>query len=250
MEIKTLHIAPALSVTSCIRSSLHNFEGMNKVIHCPVHLSCTPLPKDYSDRELFRTTMCYQDIKVYDALLSFVNIDFNQYDRIIVWHGDVASELLMLYMVADLVDYRKLYEIDLTDSVDLTQKVACDAYAEQRDGFWKISMGEIRMSDVEEYELHLLLKKTSVSDSISYRRLWQEFRALDVNYIFNRQNGKLTGYPDDFMDEAILESCKQCKRFILTVADVLNRFSYLDLNDTAIINRIHTIQKKLIGTDL
>ena len=91
---------------------------------CPTSLSYGILPEDYTKRELAATVASFKNIGWTDDLYKFVHRDYSVYDKVIVWHGRDAGELLLLYLMADLTR-DNLYEIDVADCEELLQNFIC-----------------------------------------------------------------------------------------------------------------------------
>ena len=61
------------------------------------------LAKDFSDKELCFALASHNKMNEFDHLKSFITTDFSSFDKIIVWHGWSASELLLLYLMSVLI---------------------------------------------------------------------------------------------------------------------------------------------------
>lgn len=66
------------------------------------------------DRELF---LNYNDFEHYtkcDNLTEFIDYNFDEYEKIVVWHGNNVEDLLMLYLSCSLIK-GKLYDVDISE---------------------------------------------------------------------------------------------------------------------------------------
>ena len=237
MSSKNLHVAPCLTASGVIKMAMPD-RGSEEVIYLPVDLSCSPLPKDYSDRELFKTVLWHNRMESYDRLTEFINFDFSKYDKIIVWHGDVSWELLFLYLMCDITDHEKLYEIDLTQSKELVETVSIrhQKHNPVLKRNWNIYMGEISLEETS--HLFRSEKKIENNKCFYYKELWYKWRNIKKNYILNSPSGELKGYSDNFMDKAIFRALKKESNMRKVVNDVFNKQNCYALS-------YHTIKRRI-----
>lgn len=139
---------------------------------CPTLLSYGILPEDYTKRELAATAASFKNIGWTDDLYKFVHRDYSVYDKVIVWHGRDAGELLLLYLMADLTR-DNLYEIDVADCEELLQKFICS----YRYHFPVIFVAALNIEDMECQNLvGKYLKKVGEEQQNQYQSNWEYWR--------------------------------------------------------------------------
>ena len=112
MAAKNLHIVHSDQTAKRV-FRIVNCPDTDEIAVCPVIFSCGILPKTYDKKEL-EDTAEFLRLYSYYSLYDFIHKNFSAYDKVIVWHGRTAEELLLLYLMADLTK-DNLYEIDLAD---------------------------------------------------------------------------------------------------------------------------------------
>lgn len=138
----------------------------------PVSLAHVYIPKDYTDRELFQTAKQYNSMEVFDKLKSLVHLDFSLYDKVIFYHGRYASDMLSLYMLADLITSDNMYEVD----IDNTEYFKSE---------WKSysCTGELSDAKFIDTAYHTFTKKVSQEEKLIYKKEWDKWR-MQGNYAF------------------------------------------------------------------
>lgn len=115
MEKKTLHVVSSPSRKGMLRMGLGKLDFYPEVIYLPIDFSFGYIPKDFSDKELCFALASHDNVEVFDQLKEFVTTDFSQYEKVIVWHGWSAHELLLLYLMSVLVE-GTLYHVDIREN--------------------------------------------------------------------------------------------------------------------------------------
>ena len=110
METKTLHVVSSSSA----KVTLEMGKVKDDIVFLPINLSCAYIPKDFSDKELCFALASQNKIGIFDQFKDFITKDYSVYDRVIVWHGWAASDLLLLYLMSTLIE-DNLYQITITD---------------------------------------------------------------------------------------------------------------------------------------
>lgn len=114
MKKKTLHVVSSLCTKGTLKMGLCKLEQKPEIAYLPIDLSFGYIPKDFSDKELCFALASHGHMEVFDQLKKFVTTDYSQYEKVIVWHGLSASELLLLYLMSVLVE-GELYHVDIRD---------------------------------------------------------------------------------------------------------------------------------------
>lgn len=111
MNKKILHIVYSDAAKERVFQLINSSENEELEV-CPTYLSYGILPKNYTKKQLAATAASLQKYDWTDNLYKFVHRDYSVYDKVIVWHGRDAGEILLLYWMADLTK-DNLYEIDV-----------------------------------------------------------------------------------------------------------------------------------------
>lgn len=170
MAAKNLHIVYSDYVEKRV-FRIVDYNRRDEIEVCPVVFSIGILPKTYEKKEL-EDTAEFLRIYSYYSLYEFVHKDYSAYDKVIVWHGRTASELLLLYMMADLAQ-DNLYEIDLADNEELF------SYFKKHSSYHYpvITTDFLEAEHMDKYDwLNAYLKKVSAKQHEKYRNGWEHWR--------------------------------------------------------------------------
>lgn len=243
MKNKILHVVSSHSATIKIGFDIINIK--DEISCFPINLSFGYLPKDFSDKEiafclashhLFST----QYIKCFEEFKQFISTDYSVYDKVIVWHGGLASDLLLLYLVSVLVK-EKLYQIDIRDCVALFKKISSKPFC---------GIGFICPEDISLYNLISLAKPLSKETMHHCKEKW--FKWTNNNSMVRLNDittGEIKTYPENFVDDLIIEAARKnlnLGNFSGFIA--LKTGRDIGLYDYIILSRIsHLIAKHKIG---
>lgn len=170
MAAKNLHIVSNDHVAKRV-FRIVDCSKTDEITVCPVIFSCGILPKTYDRKELVDTAE-FLRIYSYYTLYEFVHRDYSAYEKVIVWHGRTASELLLLYLMADLTK-DNLYEIDIAD---------CEKFFSyfQKHSLYHypvITTDFLEPDDMDKYDwLNTCLKKVNMEQYKKYRSEWEYWR--------------------------------------------------------------------------
>lgn len=234
MNGKTLYVTSELSNAGMVRCTLHNMKISEEVVYCPIDLSCGYLPKDFSDKELCFAVASQSFVvttqgrtNLFDELKKFVSTDYSVYDKIIVWHGWSAQDLMTLYLMSVLVE-RNLYHIDMKD---------CSTFMSNMPSTPFPGMGYVSPCYMQ--EIISLAKPVSAVEKQKYQRLWHKWIYSKHPYRFSDlQTGVIKGYPESFMDKTIYELSKTNPSIMTLTARVMEEYYHLSISDSAILGRI------------
>lgn len=120
MNKKILHVVSSDAVKERV-FQLINSSKNEEIVVCPTSLDYGILPKNCTKKELTATALSLQKYSCSDSLYEFTHRDYSVYNKVIVWHGRNAEEILLLYWMADLTK-DNLYEIDVADCEEIFQK--------------------------------------------------------------------------------------------------------------------------------
>lgn len=230
--MRTIHITPGISAYYTISKALPQ-DSYDDIIYCPVDLSVSPLPNDYSDRELFKTIAHSKNVLMFDKLKAFIHYDFSKYDRVVVWHGDISFEMLILYLLSDLVEENKLYEIDLTKSKFMK------SLSTKRN--WTAYMGEISINDIINADLLSQIQMIPAEKFLEFKKEWNTWRKTKCDYILNNQYGKLKAYRNSLIDKAILQEVNEGMELRKLSSRVYRSLERYGLSERVIIDRIYQL---------
>ena len=233
-EEKTLHVVSALTYKGTLKQAFREMGITDDIIYLPVDFSYRYIPKDFSDKELcfsaFSNGSVMRDSQfqqnVFEKLREFIDTDFTQYGKVVVWHGLAAFDLLLLYLMSVLAE-NNLYQVDIRDCKEFMEK---SLYPD---------MDRISPNDITSLNMYSYAKPLS-KDEIEYnKKQWHRWAHSSSPYHFSNFNdGIIREYSKDFMDDAILEYAKKESRLFSLVVKVFTRFEELAIIDTSIIKRI------------
>lgn len=237
MEQKTLHVVNGLSARNTVRRGLSEMGIMDDIVCLPIDFSLHYIPKDFSDTELMLSAMSpnnlglelQEKMVIFNQLKEFVTTDYSNYDKVIVWHGWSAYDLLLLYLMSVLVG-DNLYHIDIT---------TCEDYMKKYPSLPYLDMGYVSPYDVYTFNMLSFAKAVTDKEKIEYTNQWSRWKNSSAPYRFsNIHTGVIEEYQADFMDEAILKYANNESKFILLVGKVFKEFDDLFISGSIIINRI------------
>ena len=234
MKEKVLHIARGPFYRGILLSA--GIKG--EKVAFPLCLSFGHIPRDFSDKELCFSIMSYYhgwDSKrwkeEFSVLKRLVKQDYSAYDKVVVWHGGGAEELLMFYMMAALTD-NNLYHVDVRD---------CPEYLAKDTTITNPDMSYLSTADIKDFNMFSYLKPVSLQERELYRDLWGKWSQNDAPYRFSTLDSDcIKEYSSDFMDETILEVIEGETDQRRIIGSVMDRFmmKYKRIPAAVIHNRI------------
>ena len=127
MKEKILHVVSSACYRVILKQAFYGMGIEDEIIYLPVDFSCNYIPKDFSDTELMLSAMSIdglelqEKIVIFNQLKEFITKDYTHYEKVIVWHGGSATDLLLLYLMSILTD-DNLYHIDITTCEDFMKE--------------------------------------------------------------------------------------------------------------------------------
>ena len=107
-----------------------------------------------------------------DSLYEFTHTDYSVYDKVIVWHGRRAEDILLLYWMADLTK-DNLYEIDVADCEEIFKEFKRTSLYQ----FPVIFLEALEIEELERYDwLGEYLKKVGKEQHDQYKSNWEYWR--------------------------------------------------------------------------
>ena len=107
-----------------------------------------------------------------DSLYEFTHRDYSVYNKVIVWHGRNAEEILLLYWMADLTK-DNLYEIDVADCKEVFEEFKRTSLYH----FPVIFVEALEIEELERYDwLGEYLKKVGEEQHSQYKSNWEYWR--------------------------------------------------------------------------
>ena len=237
MEKKTLHVVSGLSYRGTLKFGLFQMGIKDEIIYLPIDFSFRYIPKDFSDTELMLSAISInilgvelqEKIDIFNQLKEFVTKDYSDYEKVVVWHGWSAYDLLLLYLMSVLVG-DNLYHIDITTCEDFMKKKSSLPY---------LDMGYVSPYDIYTFNMPSFAKAVTDKEKIEYTNQWNRWKNSSAPYRFsNIHTGVIEEYPADFMDEAIIKYAKNESKFIILVGKVHKEFDCLFISDNIVVNRI------------
>ena len=229
MEKKTLHIVSSLSIKAVVRVGLDNLDIYPEISYLPINFSFGYIPKDFSDKELCFALASHNQMEAFDQLKDFVTTVYSQYEKVIVWHGWSAQELLMLYLMSVLT-YDNLYHIDIT---------SCAEFMKKQNSWPYVDMGCVCPDDIKTFSMLSLAKKVMGTEKTEYIGQWNRWKASTKPYRFiSAETGIIEEYPADFMDDTIIKYAKEGRVLGALMAKVFQEYYNLFISTSIILKRI------------
>ena len=253
----TLHIANGASASGTLKHYFkkNQLDGINEVLCFDDYLAIGPLyncnkinsPQLLSQRARYFFNMLQAthleevtDANIEDQWLlditkdisKLCHFDFTSCHKVVIWHGDNAPELSLLYLCCHIIDEHKLYHISINDYALSTQVLR------------GVGACSLEMLD----RLNNQEKKIGPIDCVHYAQLWQALvklskRSDSLLRIFESNEVKAVG--EDYFDEQILMQCQEQGQgtFVLMMA-LVGRILGLSeqlITDTFIIARVYCL---------
>lgn len=237
MKKKTLHIVRSLSIMGAVRMGLSKLDYYPEISYFPINLSIGYIPKDFSDKELCFALASHNQIEFFEKLKRFVTTDYSQYEKVIVWHGWSAHDLLLLYLMSVLVK-GTLYHVDIRDCKGFMEKhLSKDSSRSYPD------MGYISPYDICTYDMLSLAKPLNNDEKFDCRMQWSGWVNTSSPYRFSSiYNGVIEEYPGNFMDDSIIISMQKYSRLLRVVGNVMMEYDHLFIPDSIIMRRIYQLR--------
>ena len=218
MKENTLHVVSGLSSRGRLLQSLGLLGIKENVTYLPTDFSFGHIPKDFSDKELCFSLASRNQIDGFYNLKEFITTDYSRYQKVIVWHGWSANDLLLLYLMSVLTE-ENLYQIDISDQYP--------------------NMGYVCIQDIIDKNMVSLAKPVSKQEQINYRNQWYKWANSNSPYRFSDiHTGVIKEYPENFMDSCIIESVKETDNLFMIIGAVMTKFDHLFIPDFIIYRRI------------
>ena len=228
MEKKTLHVVSSLCTKGTLKMGLCKLEQKPEIAYLPLDLSIGYIPKDFSDKELCFALASHDHMEVFEELKKFVTTDYSQYEKVIVWHGLSASELLLLYLMSVLVE-GELYHVDIRD------------YKGKDPSRLYPDMGYVCPGDIS--DMISLAKQLNFNAKEYCREQWYKWANSQAPYRFsNIHAGVIEEYPEDFMDDSIKEYVQKKSSFNRVVGKIMMKYDDLFIPDSIIVKRLYHLR--------
>lgn len=228
MKKKTLHVVSSLCTKGTLKMGLCKLEQKPEIAYLPIDLSFGYIPKDFSDKELCFALASHGHMEVFDQLKEFVTTDYSQYEKVVVWHGLSASELLLLYLMSVLVE-GELYHVDIRD---YKGKDPSRLYSD---------MGYVCPGDIS--DMISLAKQLNFNAKEYCREQWYKWASSTTPYRFsNIHTGVIEEYPEDFMDDSIKEYVQKKSSFNRVVGKIMMKYHDLFIPDSIIVRRLYQLR--------
>lgn len=235
MEKKTLHIVSSLSIKAVVRVGLDKLDIYPEISYLPINFSFGYIPKDFSDKELCFALASHNQMEAFDQLKDFVTTVYSQYEKVIVWHGGSANDLLLLYLMSILTD-DNLYHIDIT---------SCAEFMKKQNSWPYVDMGCVCPDDIKTFSMLSLAKKVMGAEKTEYINQWNHWKASTKPYRFSSaETGIIEEYPADFMDDTIIKYAKEGRVLGALMAKVFQEYYNLFISTSIILKRIRELYRE------
>ena len=226
MKGNILHVVCDLSSKGRVSQSLGLLGIKETVTYLPTDFSFGYIPKDFSDKELCFSLASRNQIDGFYNLKEFITTDYSKYQKVIVWHGWSANDLLLLYLMSVLTE-ENLYQIDISDQYP--------------------DMGYVCIQDIIDKNMVSLAKPVSKQEQIYYRKQWDKWANSPYPYRFSDiHKGIIKEYPENFMDPYVFDAVKKSDNLLLIIGDVMTKMDYLNIPDIIIYRRILELRKNRV----
>jgi len=237
MKKNTLHIVSSLSIKSPVRIGLGELDIYPEISYLPINFSFGYIPINFSDKELCFALASHDHMEVFDKLKEFVTTDYSQYEKVIVWHGWSAHELLLLYLMSVLVE-GTLYHVDIRDNNGFMERfLSKDPLRTYPD------MGYVSPYDIYTYDMLSIAKPLSDNEKQYCREQWKRWANTSSPYrLSSILNGVIEEYPESFMDDSIRKSVQKYSRVVRVIGSVMMEYDHLFISDCMILRRIYQLR--------
>lgn len=226
MKENNLHVVSGLSSKGRVAQSLGLLRIKENVTYLPTDFSIGYIPKDFSDKELCFSLASRNQIDGFYNLKEFITTDYSRYQKVIVWHGWSANDLLLLYLMSVLTE-ENLYQIDISDQYP--------------------DMGYVCIQDIIDKNMVSLAKPVSKQEQIYYRNQWDKWANSPYPYRFSDiQRGIIKEYPENFMDHYIIDAVKNSDKLLVIMGEVMSKLDSLFIPDFIIYRRILELRKNRV----
>ena len=229
MKENVLHIVRGNPYS--IREGLAQKGIQANIVSFPSFFECGYLPKDLSEKELsfhLQSLRLRPDDfrRVFNELKVFISEDYSKYNKVVIWHGNHANELLMLYFICSFINAR-LYHVDITS----VQVYGCD-------GLNSISINDLSPNNVAQEDwFNDVMKPISENEKQEYKELWNQWVNTEEGFRrYNKLLGNIERLPYNFMDEDIYTLLQNETMLSLIVAKLHCKFD--DFGDKVIRDRV------------
>lgn len=223
MKTKSLHVVHGSSA----KVTLEMGKVKDDIIYLPINLSCCHIPQDFSDKELCFALTSQNQFGMFDQFKDFITKDYSVYNRVIVWHGWAASDLLLLYLMSTLIE-DNLYQITITDYPDFKKRHESAPF---------VGMGWVCPMDVS--EMMSYMRPITKTDLQKYKEQWNRWKETKTPYRFSDiHTGVIEEYPADFMDSTIIDIVRKETQISRVVGLVMRKFLDMPIPDYMILNRL------------
>ena len=206
------------------------------------------LPRDFSKKEIARMKGCYygkyENIeRAQKPLTTFFSNDFHSYDEVVVWHGDDANSLQLLYLMSYITP-NNLYEVSLEDAMNSIEGLRLNVHQDKN---WHYDFENLACGEMERCDFFSVKKKIPKEVIECYQEKWKSLVDANSNYRLNGENGDVIPYPDDFMDDELKAIFKEpvskmkgagqmmaISKWFLSDAVIIKRIDELNLTSSAI----------------
>ncbi|WP_289000592.1 DUF3658 domain-containing protein [uncultured Psychrobacter sp.] len=169
-------------------------------------------------------------VDVTEDISKLYHFDFTPYHKVVIWHGDNAPELSLLYLCCHIIDEHKLYHISINDYNLSTHRLH------------GVGACSLEMLDL----LYNQEKKINSVDCVQYAQLWQTLvksskQPDGLLRIFESNEVKSVG--EDYFDQQILTQCQEQGQgnfvLMMTLVGRVVGLSEQLITDTFIIVRVY-----------
>ena len=239
MKENILHVVSSLSSKGRVAQSLGLLRIKENVTYLPTDFSFGHIPKDFSDKELCFSLASRNQIDGFYNLKEFITTDYSRYQKVIVWHGWSAYDLLLLYLMSVITD-DNLYQIDIRDCDGFMQKHL--SHTEYDTSQYPV-MGYVCIDDIIDYDMLSYAKPVSKKEQIYYRNQWDKWANSPYPYRFSDiHKGIIKEYPENFMDPYIIDAVENSDKLFVIIGEVMSKLSRLFIPDFIIYRRILQLQ--------
>lgn len=167
---------------------------------------------------------------------NFLDVDFHSYDEVVVWHGDVPTEQILLNLMSK-ISPGNLFEVDLRRSAAVYDR------RRVKDKNYTISFDMLSLNDYYEIDADNIKSKVSDERICCLRGQWDAWAKSRCRYRLNDECSEVRGYPDDAIDEEIFRELSSTKD-ILSTAEAVMESSRFWLSDKMVLYRIFSLLRK------
>ena len=232
--MKIIHIVNGNSAAGTLKSALKKDNiYITNIVYCfNDFLSVGPLfqieskigqkkRKTYLSELIREIESDYPLREITNNISEFLNVNFNDYDKVTVWHGNNSPERILKLLCCSVIENKNLYEVDIS-KLQTEERIP-------------LAVGECTPESIK--TLLNMSKKIHQEDYTKSAQKWNQITSSKSKLrLYNF--GEIENAPENYYDQLIIEQCtNEFALALKIVGKVLGKSNQL-IGDTFITYRL------------